>query len=591
MSQQNNSLSSTSSSPLTTQSSFNKDEVEEQVTQWKNKLKTFICPISQQLMIDPVMIETGQTYDRKEIEEWLQKQNTCPTTGIKLKSKTLTPNYIAKSAINENIEKFVKKVIKHVKKWSTDVNLFEICLELIKESLDLIKSLDSFKNYQNELNNLKFNILLNELNEDKLFNNYFNALNELQDLQFKLSKLQLLENKLINEKYLKKYYNELLNLLIELNNKENDNLIIEMFTKYCKFNNLDNNLIDDIFSHLEFDEVKLDYLIILFNESNYNRNYLLQKLLNVEIDENNNKFIPFFKNLFKEINLNEIDLEELIEFITDYKNELQDELIIIYKELYKNSNELKYLEIIYDLNMNDKEIETLLMNEYLNLNLMDKYLNLFIKTNENKLDSFNLMLLKCLQNQNNKIEKLIIENNFLQNENLELKNKFNNFKDSLLYSNNLKEWKNQQIISNFKIKYPEYDYVNIVNIKTPLNVKKEEYFYSNVFGVFGLKWKIEIDPKGDSKSKENECAIYLYLNSLQYKNENEKEKEISSINIKFIIDSIYLNDNDDFEFNFTKIKGYGNVHFKQCNFIPIIKNDQQIFSVVIGMKKPDIEFK
>ncbi|KAL9649331.1 hypothetical protein ABK040_014633 [Willaertia magna] len=646
--QNNNSSSSTSSSPLNTpssSSSFNKDEIEKQIEEWKNKyLNKYNCPISQQLMIDPVTIETGQTYDRNSIEEWLKSKNTCPITRATLKTKSLARNVILKDTIDEKVNKFIKKVIKHIKMWSTENNLIDLCLELINESLDLIKSDDSFKNCKNELIELKFNILLNELNEDKLFNNYMKAINESQDLQFKLIKLKLLENKLISDKYLQKYYNELLNLLIQLKNKENDNLLIEIFTKYCKLNNLNNNLIDKIFN--EINEFKLDILIILFNESNYNRNNLLQKLLNIKINENNNKFVTFFKNLFKEINLNETDLNKLLEFILDYKNDLQNELIIIYKELYKNSNEIKYLEIIYELNNENKEIETLLMNEYLKLNFMDKYFNLFIKTNENKLDSFNLMLLKCLQNQNSKIEnqnKEIInlqqlnknQNNKIENQNKEIINlkntstdqnneiinlqklltnqnnkideqnnkiiklqqtieDLNNSKNILQKQNNnlkLSNSKELQIINNFKNKYPEYDYVNIINIETPLNIKKWERFFSDEFKVFGLKWEIQFNPKGNSKSKENECGIFLHLISLQYKNENEEEKEISSIKIKYLIDSINLNDNGNFEYNFTEIIGHGSWAFKQLNFIPIIKNDKQIFSIVIGMKKLEIEFK
>ncbi|KAH0729011.1 hypothetical protein KY289_000199 [Solanum tuberosum] len=55
----------------------------------------FICPISLEMMRDPVTISTGITYDRENIEKWIfsAKNNTCPvtkqslTTGIEL-----TPN-------------------------------------------------------------------------------------------------------------------------------------------------------------------------------------------------------------------------------------------------------------------------------------------------------------------------------------------------------------------------------------------------------------------------------------------------------------------------------------------------------------------
>ncbi|KAL9657193.1 hypothetical protein ABK040_011415 [Willaertia magna] len=552
-----------------TSSSFNKEEIEKQIEEWKNKyLNKYICSISQQLMIDPVIIETGHTFERSSIEEWLKSKNTCPITRIELKIKLLTPNFGLKSTINENIEKFIKKIIKHVTIWSNDINLIDLISELINESLDLIKNTINFNNLQNELKLLKFNILLNNQNmeEQVLFDKYIKLIKELPNLNDKIIQLQKLENKLTSEVFLQQYYYELLQLLIELKNDSNNtNLLIEVFTKYCKLNNVDNNLVSKILDCIQDNEMKLNCIILLVNNTNYSRTLLLQQLLKIKIDKFNKEFINFFKDLLKEVNLNdEINLNNLINFIENC-NELKDERVIIYKNLYKNNNDIKYLELQYELDKNNKDIELQLLDEYLKLNLMDKYLNLYIKLNEDKLDPFNITFLKYLQNQNKEI-------NILQNELL-----------------SLKEWKNQQIIKNFKIKYPKYDYVNIINMETPLNVEKEEEFYSNEFEVFGLKWKMCIFPKGDDDSEENECGIYLHLNSLQY--ENEEEKEISSIKIKYLIDSINLNDNGNGEYNFTKLEGYGSYSFKQSNFIPIIKNDKQIFSVVIGMKKLDIEFK
>ncbi|KAL9646355.1 hypothetical protein ABK040_014507 [Willaertia magna] len=572
MSQQNNSSSSTSSSPLTTQSSsFNKEEIEKQIEEWKNKyLNKYICSISQQLMIDPVIIETGHTFERSSIEEWLKSKNTCPITRKKLKVKVPTPNFGLRLTINENIEKYIKKLIKHVKLWTNDINLIDLCSELINESLDLIKNNNNFNNLQNELKLLKFDILLNQnMEEQVLFDKYIKLIKKLlPNLNDKILQLQKLENKLSSEPVLQQYYYELLQLLIELTNDSNNtNLLIEVFTKYCKLNNVDNNLVSKILVCIQDNEMKLNCIILLFNNTNYSRTLLLQQLLNIKIDKFNEEFINFFKDLLKEVNLNdEINLNNLINFIENC-NELKDERVIIYKNLYKNNNDIKYLELQYELDKNNKDIELQLLDEYLKLNLIDKYLNLYIKLNEDKLDSFNITFLKYLQNQNKEI--IILQNELLS----------------------LKEWKNQQILNNFKIKYPKYDYVNIINIETPLNVEKYEEFYSDEFEVFGLKWKICIYPKGDDDSEENECGIYLELNSLQYKNENEEEKEISSIKIKCSIDSINLNDNFNYEYNFTKINGYGNWTFKQSNFIPIIKNDKQIFSIVIGIKKLDIEFK
>ena len=51
------------------------------------------CPITHELMLDPVMTDDGQTYERKAIMKWFAGgQETSPATGAKLASKTLVPN-------------------------------------------------------------------------------------------------------------------------------------------------------------------------------------------------------------------------------------------------------------------------------------------------------------------------------------------------------------------------------------------------------------------------------------------------------------------------------------------------------------------
>ncbi|KAL9371696.1 hypothetical protein Peur_036836 [Populus x canadensis] len=60
----------------------------------------FRCPISLELMKDPVIVSTGQTYERSCIEKWLEGgHDTCPKTLQKLTSAALTPNYVLRSLI------------------------------------------------------------------------------------------------------------------------------------------------------------------------------------------------------------------------------------------------------------------------------------------------------------------------------------------------------------------------------------------------------------------------------------------------------------------------------------------------------------
>uniref|UniRef100_A0A5B6YR50 RING-type E3 ubiquitin transferase n=1 Tax=Davidia involucrata TaxID=16924 RepID=A0A5B6YR50_DAVIN len=60
----------------------------------------FWCPISLELMKDPVIVSTGQTYERSCIQKWLDVgHKTCPKTQQTLLHMALTPNYVLKSLI------------------------------------------------------------------------------------------------------------------------------------------------------------------------------------------------------------------------------------------------------------------------------------------------------------------------------------------------------------------------------------------------------------------------------------------------------------------------------------------------------------
>ncbi|KAK1420810.1 hypothetical protein QVD17_22687 [Tagetes erecta] len=60
----------------------------------------FRCPISLELMKDPVIVSTGQTYERSCIEKWLEAgHRTCPKTQQNLTSTALIPNYVLRSLI------------------------------------------------------------------------------------------------------------------------------------------------------------------------------------------------------------------------------------------------------------------------------------------------------------------------------------------------------------------------------------------------------------------------------------------------------------------------------------------------------------
>lgn len=62
----------------------------------------FRCPISLELMRDPVTVSTGQTYDRSSIESWVATGNTtCPVTRAPLTDFTLIPNHTLRRLIQD----------------------------------------------------------------------------------------------------------------------------------------------------------------------------------------------------------------------------------------------------------------------------------------------------------------------------------------------------------------------------------------------------------------------------------------------------------------------------------------------------------
>ncbi|XP_058090639.1 U-box domain-containing protein 15 [Magnolia sinica] len=66
----------------------------------------FLCPISLELMTDPVIIATGQTYERSSIQKWLDSNHrTCPNTRQILSHLSLAPNYALRNLILQWCEK------------------------------------------------------------------------------------------------------------------------------------------------------------------------------------------------------------------------------------------------------------------------------------------------------------------------------------------------------------------------------------------------------------------------------------------------------------------------------------------------------
>ncbi|KAF6251956.1 Copine-domain-containing protein [Scenedesmus sp. NREL 46B-D3] len=61
----------------------------------------FLCPITQDVMGEPVLAADGYTYEKHAIQDWLSRNDRSPMTNEALGSKQLLPNHALRSAIME----------------------------------------------------------------------------------------------------------------------------------------------------------------------------------------------------------------------------------------------------------------------------------------------------------------------------------------------------------------------------------------------------------------------------------------------------------------------------------------------------------
>lgn len=89
--------------------------------QISSPFKNFLCPLTKEVMKEPVVLESSQNYERTAIQYWFNRciedgrDPTCPVTGQELKSLELKPNIGLSGAIeewvNRNIEVQVNSTV------------------------------------------------------------------------------------------------------------------------------------------------------------------------------------------------------------------------------------------------------------------------------------------------------------------------------------------------------------------------------------------------------------------------------------------------------------------------------------------------
>jgi len=65
----------------------------------------FLCPITTDIMTDPVLLTDGQVYERKAIEQWLKTSNKSPMTNASIDKNVVIPCFVLRKLIQEFIAK------------------------------------------------------------------------------------------------------------------------------------------------------------------------------------------------------------------------------------------------------------------------------------------------------------------------------------------------------------------------------------------------------------------------------------------------------------------------------------------------------
>jgi hypothetical protein len=121
-----------------------------------NPPNELVCPITQEIMFDPVVASDGHTYERNAIQRWLTKNNTSPMTKQAINDKTLRTNWAIRSAIQRFLDRSLVK-------------------DMVGESVNmLMKRINDGKDEDKKINNKEAMILLydNDFNVDKAFQAY-----------------------------------------------------------------------------------------------------------------------------------------------------------------------------------------------------------------------------------------------------------------------------------------------------------------------------------------------------------------------------------------------------------------------------------
>ena len=162
--------------------------------------REYFCPISNQLMKDPVILEEdGQIYERKSIEKWLKNRMNSPVSGRVLSSTTLTPANALRRRIRREIRGKLENSKDRSALWDNQAALkawdrmysFELEFDSDEESLDFLSArlrwIDNQPRFISESDSKEES----RLKLDMMKEHYFDIANMLSDEEKDLRTLQM----------------------------------------------------------------------------------------------------------------------------------------------------------------------------------------------------------------------------------------------------------------------------------------------------------------------------------------------------------------------------------------------------------------
>ncbi|XP_004513351.1 U-box domain-containing protein 21-like [Cicer arietinum] len=104
----------------------------------------FRCPITLDLMKDPVTLSTGITYDRESVERWFNEGNyTCPVTNQVVRNFDMIPNHSLTRIIQDWCVENRKNGVERIPTPRTPISPIDV-LELLFRVKDSSKNLDQY---------------------------------------------------------------------------------------------------------------------------------------------------------------------------------------------------------------------------------------------------------------------------------------------------------------------------------------------------------------------------------------------------------------------------------------------------------------